>query len=810
LLPLFGMAAGILATRLASFRTGESVAAMAVFAILALPGTRVRLVCVFLAAAFFGVWTSVVHRPGLSPRLNAESGETLVLAGCVVEPPSMSDDREQFLLELAPDARARVTVHGGVLPPLQYGQRVEALAKVRYPRNFGNPGAFDYVGWLARRNVYWSASGRAGDIKVMPGSCGSRLQAWIYQLRTGALDRLDRLYPTDSYKSGMLKALLIGDTTHIEKVWTEHFRRTGTYHALVISGIHITVVAGTILLFRGLLPSYLLLPLAGVVAWMYAVVAGAEAPVMRSAAGFTLFLVARWFYRRGRLLNILAFTGLVFLAADPEQIFDASFQLTFLSVLAIGVIAVPTIEKTSAVAMRAARGLEDVGRDVHFDRVAGAVRVELRLLAETLALANRARQRLACRCVSIGVRLGAFAFDSMLTSASIQLGLVLPMVYYFHRISITGLTANIVVVLALNLAVQIGFLAIFTGLRPAAWAAGALLEFARSVVDWHARWEPGFRVPDPPAWMALVVVLGLLAAFRWRRLGLAVTLTGLIAIAFWPGAEERGVLELSAVDVGQGDSLFLTLPDGKRMIVDGGGIPFFKGQRPPKMDIGEDVVSPYLWSRRIRSVDVLVLTHGHDDHAAGLPALAANFHPREIWVGAGPIPAALVNLHLPLRRLEAGAPFPFGGAEMQVLAPVRDYQAGDSPKNNDSLVLLLHYGEHRFLLTGDAEKQIEWHLLDSGEVPKIDVLKVAHHGSRTSSTQEFLDAARPRVALISVGADNFYGLPNRDVVERYRAANMTVLRTDELGLSTVRSDGRHLSFEVRQWQDAGALRYEPF
>lgn len=783
---------------------------MAACALLALPKTRLRLVCIFLACAFAGAWTAVVHRPGPPPRLNAESGETLVLSGCVVEPPSMSDDREQFLLELAPGARARVSVRGEGLPELRYGQQVEMTAKVRYPRNFRNPGAFDYVGWLERRDTYWSASGRADAIRVIPGSCGSSFWGRVYGLRTGALQRLDKLYPADPYKSGMLKALLIGDATHIDKIWTEHFRRTGTYHALVISGIHITVVAGTILLLRVFLPAYLLLPLAGAVAWLYALVAGAEAPVVRSAAGFTLFLVARWFYRRGRLLNILAFTGLVFLAADPEQIFDASFQLTFLSVLAIGVIAVPFIEKTSTVTLRASRGLEDEGRDVHFDRPTGAVRLELRLLAETLALVSRASHRYSCRAVSIAVLAGTFVWDSMLTSASVQLGLVLPMVYYFHRISITGLTANIVVVLALNLAVQIGFLAILTGLRPAAWSAGALLEFARAVVDWHARWEPGFRVPDPPAWIAVVVVCGLLATFRWRRAGLAVAVAGMVAIAFWPQAREKDLLELTAIDVGQGDSLLLTLPDGQRMIVDGGGIPVFKGQHSSRMDIGEDVVSPYLWTRRIRSVDILVSTHGHDDHAAGLPALAANFHPREIWMGASPLPPALAALHLPVRRLQAGAPFPFGGAEVQVLAPSPDYQGADSAKNNDSLVLLLRYGEHRFLLTGDAEKQVEWQLLDSGRLPRIDVLKVAHHGSKTSSTQEFLDVARPRLALISVGADNLYGLPNRDVIERYKAAHAALLRTDTLGLVTVRSDGHRLSYETRQWQDAGSLRYTPF
>src|SRR5262249_10696830 len=167
--------------------------------------------------------------------------------GCVVEPPVFSDRREQFVLELEPGARARVNFYlrdGESPPSLRYGQQVEFEAKLRKTRNFGNPGAFDYAAYLARRDIYWTASTRAGaSIRILPGVCGSRWQATLFSLRAAALERLERLYAGQPYETGMMQALLIGETSKMEKVWTDDFRHTGTFHALVISGTQVAALA---------------------------------------------------------------------------------------------------------------------------------------------------------------------------------------------------------------------------------------------------------------------------------------------------------------------------------------------------------------------------------------------------------------------------------------------------------------------------------------------------------------------------------------------------------------------------------------
>ena len=200
--------------------------------------------------------------------------------------------------------------------------------------------------------------------RVLPGRCGSRLMAGIFALRVATLDRIERLYGGNHYSTGMMEAILIGESSKLEKVWTENFRRTGTFHALVISGVHVTVLAGVLLFLLRLcaVPEFTALTLTAGSAWLYALVSGLSAPVVRAAGGFTLYLIARFFFRKGRVMNLLAAIALVYLLWDPGQMFDASFQLSFLCVAAIGALATPLLEATSSPLARGLRSIGDSGR----------------------------------------------------------------------------------------------------------------------------------------------------------------------------------------------------------------------------------------------------------------------------------------------------------------------------------------------------------------------------------------------------------------------------------------------------------------
>jgi competence protein ComEC len=269
-------------------------------------------VCCCLGLFFAGALVAVANLPVPPPEVNVEGREVAILGGCVIEPPAVSGERERFLLELEPHARVEVTLYtktdGEALPPLRYGQNIEMDARVRKPRNYGNPGAFDYANFLARQDIFWTASGAADSVRVLPGRCGSRFGKFVMDLRADSLDRISRLYRGNAYQTSMMQAILLGQNYQMQRVWTEEYRNTGTFHTLVISGTHVAILAAFFLFLLRLcfVPESLALPLTVAAAWLYALVAGWGAPCVRSAAGLTLFTVAAYFFRRRRPLNLLA------------------------------------------------------------------------------------------------------------------------------------------------------------------------------------------------------------------------------------------------------------------------------------------------------------------------------------------------------------------------------------------------------------------------------------------------------------------------------------------------------------------------
>lgn len=823
--PLLGIISGILFSTALGVDWRIALLCALGSALLWLFGIRRRTkVAYWLAGAAVFFWLASARTQYLqsdpAPRLEVDSREVVAIDICVVSLPEEERDRTLFWAEAAPGARLRVSWYRNgdeARPSLHYGERYRIPVRVKPVRNAGNPGSFDAERYMRHRSIYWNASiASRYPVETLSGSCGNPAQAWIYEIRAAIMARIATLAGGDAYLRAMLGALLIGDNSQLERAWIENYRQTGTYHAIVVSGLHVTVLAAALsfVLSWLFLPRNTALLLCCILAILYALICDLSAPVIRAAGGFLLYSMAQFFYRRARPLNLLAAVAIVFLLADPEQLFEGSFQLSFLAVLALCALAAPLQEISTKPWGSALYQLHNAKVRLA-DPNAAELRLELRLATAALAQLVGCNVDFFRKAASLVLRPILFCFDLTLTSAVVLVGLSLPTVLFFHRLNFASLTANLPVVILLTLGVVAGFLALLIG-PVATPALSALLTLSRKVVDWHLQWDHVGRVPDPPLWLVLLLPAALLATAvlarlrpRWSLLGAAAALFLFFYLALHPYDRQPdlapGKLEVASIDIGQGDALFLATPAKHLALLDGGG------SRSDRFDPGESILSPYLWTRRISRLDTLIASHGDLDHIGGLIAAFDNFQPRQVWVSRhirGPLWEKLkAKAGGRVRYLAAGDQLQLGDIPVEVLWPPA--QAAWEKSNLTSLVLLLRHGKHRFLLTGDIERSVETELLSSGKLGRVDVLKVAHHGSKTSTSLEFLAATQPAIAVISAGFANPFGHPHPEVVGRLQEAHSMVLRTDLLGQIRILSDGNRLESDAYAYRESRSWNWLP-
>jgi len=711
-----------------------------------------------------------------------------------------------------------------VRPGGRAGDRVELLVRARTVRNFANPGSFDYRAFLARQDVHLTATVRsAALIERIPGpppALAHRLARWRGRL----LHEADALFAASDARAAVVRAMLLGDRSFLDTEQVEAFRQTGAYHILVLSGMQVGVLAAVLLWTARRLRLSPLLRISLTIAalWAYAGIVEDQPPIARAVWMATFYLLSYALFRRTHVLNAIGLAALVILGARPSELSDASFLLSFLAVATIGGIAAPWLERTAGIYLRALDHLGDVTRDASHPPRAAQFRLDLRVATAWLAghLPSFA-SRFAAVTITAPCRTGLWLWETIVISAAIQLTMLPLMAQYFHRVTVLGLAANVPAALLTGLIVPFGFLSLGAGIlwQPLGQLLGHILGPAVGALLWSVDvvsrlpWT-SYRVPSPPVSVLVAFFLAttllsatiLMAKRRatWAAGALLLTLALLIALSPFAPRLHKDRLEVTVLDVGQGDSIFVAFPGGRTMLVDGGGLPgsSYIRSRRAGIDVGEDVVSPFLWARGLKRLDVVALTHAHQDHLGGLAAVLRNFQVGELWVGRGVPTRAYAALlteararGVPVVQRRRGEQIDWGLVRMRVLWP-ESADPANVAQNDESLVLRIETGRQSLLLAGDIERPVEHALVASGDSLSTDFLKVPHHGSRTSTTEAFLDSVQPRFAAISVGETNPFGHPNTDVLRRIAGRGTRLYRTDRDGAITVLSDGKRLELRT--------------
>jgi len=795
-----------------------------------------------------------------------DEGQPLLLTGVLGGPPEFARDRVYLLLRVESVAkRGWESKASGLVSllatfktvesekeyrqlNLHYGQRILVKTSLNYVDKFRNPGISTLTEYLERKG--YDATGIVKEPESIATIGETRIfkpLVWLYRWREKVQFAIDQSFSQET--SGVLDAALLGNRYNLSKSSADRFREAGTFHILVISGLHITFIGGVVFLVARRLTRKLAIQfvLSTSFVWSYALAVGAEASVVRAALMFTFVALGGVVFRPTSSLNALGSAGLVLLIRSPRELFDPSFQLTFLSVLAIVTVAWPLLQTFKAI------GYWRPTRETPYPPSCSSF---LKLICESLFWSEKEwrkeldrsphdyrlfKTRAATWLETFHLQ-GPLRYISsaVVLSFAVQTVMLPLLIVYFHRLSLSSVVLNITVSLLMAILSAVALLALLIS-QVNVTLAWPFLKLANAV-DWvmvhsvdpfsHAGLA-SVRIPEYSGWASsiyflyyLPLILLLVSLFRWQPLqkpghvnpggkwfsiAAMSQLVLLATVACHPLSSGRpdGKLHFDFLDVGQGDSALVTMPNGTTLLVDAGGRPTFTSSTQGVSDtseregrsIGEMVVSEYLWWRGLDTIDYVLATHADADHIDGLNDVVRNFSVRSALVARTPaddpeyvkFSRSLSETRTHLQTVQAGDELRFGDVKATVLWPLPASDPNAPSQNNDSVVIRLQFGESTILLTGDIEKEAEAHMLTTKIDVSADIVKVAHHGSRTSSTEGFVAATHPRFAIISVGRTSMFGHPHKEVVERWERGGAEVLTTGTCGTITVTTDGKTLT-----------------
>jgi len=714
--------------------------------------------------------------------------ENVSVTGVIVEEPEATNTSIKLIVSVreidGEEASGILLVRTARYPTLEYGDLLSITGDIELPEE--DLEGFNYCAYLNRQDIYTTMF--YPEVELRAKEQGPQPWQALYSFRHRLGETLSQSLPEP--EGSMARAVILGLRHDIPPSIYEDFQRSGTAHLLAISGLHMSIIAGIVLslcvrLFGRHRPTYFIATLG--VLWLYSILAGMSPSVLRAAIMISLYLLGAHLGRQRSGLTAVTFAAAMMVAFDPDILWQVSFQLSFGAVLGLILIAPP---------------LQDL-----LSRTRGP-----RLLVDSFAYS-----------------LGAIAATLPLTA------------YYFGYVSLWSLLATFLATLALPAIIVVTALTAFAGLiwLPAArvigWADWLLLKYTVAVVQGFAAIpHAAVELSQIKVWM-IWAYYGFTAAVMWlgarvkRRFNIqpsqsdlviidlsiptpakwCIGTLSIIAILTWAAvftAPDSGKMQVTFIDVGQGDSILIKSPSNRYVLVDGGAI-------PEKLCVALGEALPF-WDH---SIDIMVMTHPHDDHANGLIEVVKRYDVDRALLpfdtiqeyksgdylpGSQELVEALESRGIECIRATAGQTIDIGGgATIEVLNPqATPYEGTDSDVDNNGVVLRVSMSDISFLLAADLYRDGELRMVCSRATLDSTVLKVCHHGSKSSSRPYWLEAVSPQAAVVSVGADNRYGHPNASVIEHISKATgeELVFLTSEHGTVTFTTDGERLWVETER------------
>ncbi|GBD97892.1 MAG TPA: DNA internalization-related competence protein ComEC/Rec2 [Nitrospirae bacterium] len=754
-----------------------------------------KKIFIVILAFVFGFLYAYARHPDL-PELTLPEHETTV-EGTIVDVPGISEGKLRFTIDRivleGKEVQGRIRlvvlqkffkdkITEGLFAP---GDRIRALAKLKEPYMFQNPGVYSYD--FKKDGIV--AAGYIKQARFIGGSSG--LPVWIHKKRRILGRIIDNSLSAEN--ASFLKAIIPGLKRGISRDMRDAFSATGLAHLLSISGTHFGLLAFMVfisirtvikylpikLLSRMTLyitPTSIAIVITLPVLVFYALISGTGTPTVRSLIMVFIYMLALFLGRKGQWLNSLSIAAVIILLWNPEALFELSFQLSFIAVFSIGYVMEKRVEN-SAQNAELQSPLTKVGIK---GGVTGIQRISEKVKTAIL--------------ITIAAVLGTAPIVALVFK---QFPLISPVT----NLIITPLVCF--VILPLGFVTGFGALLFNMSSMPLSGPVDVVTHFTLKLIKWFSNIPyASYHIPDPSFAIIALYFLSLIflmkSKFKWRFLPLILVLCFYL---FSPYLLNNS-LRVTFLDVGQGDASVIELPDGKIMLIDGS---------THEPDMGQRVIAPYLWSRGIRRVDYMVMSHPHPDHFGGLIYIMDNLDVGEIWFNGRRSDESLEFFQkmeekdIPYRILARGDMLEAKGYKIYALHPYDEFYA-DSPRarfsnqNSASLVLKIENNDVSILFTGDIETEAEENLTRLGGRLKSDIIKVPHHGGRTSSLTGFIQTVSPQIAVISVGRNNPYNHPHQETLRRYEDEGVRVFRTDTSGAVTIISGGN--TYEVKTYGDS--------